>query len=114
MSAPLNIAQASRLVDKSFQQVFSKTSTPEMKLKSYFNYRTTSDYFEKDTGLSGLSEAEFNDENGVVIADVPIQTNAKTYTQNQIDAMVSYTKQMWAFGIKKRDLNNVASELKRA
>jgi hypothetical protein len=114
MSAPLNIAQASRLVDKSFQRVFEKTSEPEMKLKSYFNYRTTTDYFEKDTGLSGLSEAEFNDENGVVIADVPIQTYAKTYTQNQIDAMVSYTKQMWAFGIKKRDLNNAASELKRA
>jgi hypothetical protein len=114
MSAPLNIAQASRLVDKSFQNIFEKTSTPELKLKSFFNFRTTTDYYEKDSGLSGLGEAEFNDENGVVIVDVPVQTFAKTYTQNQIDHMVSYTKQMWAFGIKKRDLDNVAQELRRA
>ena len=114
MSAPLNIAQASRLVDKSFQNVWEKTSEPEPAFKSYFNFRTTTDYYEKDSGLSGLGEADFVDENGVVVADVPIQTYAQTYTQNQVDYLVSYTKRMWAFGIKKRDLDNVAQELKRS
>ncbi len=114
MSAPLNIAQASRLVDKSFQNIFEKASAPEQKFKQYFNFRTTTDYYEKDSGLSGLSEADFVDENGVVVADTPIQTNAKTYTQNQVDHLVSYTKMMWVFGIKKRDLNNIARELKRS
>ncbi len=114
MSAPLNIAQASRLVDKSFQKIFEKSSAPEQKLKSYFNFRETSDYYEKDSGLSGLSEADFVDENGVVVADTPIQTNAKTYTQEQVDHLVSYTKKMWVFGIKKRDLDNIARELKRS
>ena len=114
MSAPLNIAQAARLVDKSFQNIWSKASTPEQKFKKFFNFRTTTDYYEKDSGLSGLSEADFVDENGVVVADSPIQTYAKTYTQNQVDHLVSYTKRMWVFGIKKRDLNNVASELKNA
>lgn len=114
MSAPLNIAQASRLVDLSFQNIFEKSSMPEEKFKSYFNFRTTSDYYEKDSGLSGLGEADFVDENGVVSVDTPIQTNAKTYTQNQVDHMVSYTKLMWVFGIKKRDLDNIARELKRS
>ncbi len=114
MSAPLNIAQASRLVDLSFQKIFEKSSAPEPKFKEYFNFRTTSDYYEKDSGLSGLGEADFVDENGVVVADVPIQTYAKTYTQNQVDHMVSYTKLMWVFGIKKRNLDNIAKELKAA
>ncbi len=112
MSAPLNIAQASRLVDLSFQKIFEKSAAPEEKFKSYFNFRTTSDYYEKDSGLSGLSEADFVDENGVVVADTPIQTYAKTYTQEQVDHLVSYTKKMWVFGIKKRDLDNIAKELK--
>lgn len=114
MSAPLNIAQASRLVDKSFQNIFEKASAPEQKFKKYFNFRTTSDYYEKDSGLSGLGEADFVDENGVVVADTPIQTNAKTYTQNQVDHLVSYTKRMWVFGIQKRNLDNIAKELKRS
>lgn len=113
-SAPLNIGQASRLVDLSFQKKYMKTSTPEPMYKKYFNYRTTSDYYEKDTGLSGLGEADFVDENGVVVADVPIQTNQKTYEQNQVDHMVSFTKKMWKFGIKKNDLDRFSKELKNS
>lgn len=112
MSAPLNISQASRLLDLSFQKKYLKTSTPDPMYKKYFNYRTTSDYYEKDTGLSGLGEADFVDENGVVIVDTPIQTNSKTYTQNGVDYMVSFTKRMWKFGIKKNDLDKFAKELK--
>lgn len=58
MSAPLTIAQASDLVDLSIQKVFMKTSDPEAKFKSYFNFRTTMDELEKDSSLSGLSEAD--------------------------------------------------------
>lgn len=114
MSAPLSIGQASDLLDLSIQKIFSKTSEPESKYKQYFNFRTTTDYYEKDSGLSGLGEADFVDENGVVTVDVPIQTYDKTYTQNQVDYMVSFTKRMWVFGIKKRDVNNFSAELKRS
>lgn len=72
-SAPMNIDQASDLLDLSIQNIFPKTSEPEVKYKSYFNFRTTSDYYEKDSSLSGLGEADFVDENGVVTVDVPIQ-----------------------------------------
>ncbi len=112
MSAPLNLDQASDLLDLSIQKIFPKTSVPEPKYKQFFNFRTTSDYYEKDSGISGLGEADFVDENGVVTVDVPIQTYKKTYTQNQVDYMVSFTKRMWVFGIKKRDVNNFTKELK--
>ena len=61
MSAPLSLSQAADLIDLSIQKVFSKTSEPEAKYKKYFNYRTTTDYYDKDSSLSGLSEADFVD-----------------------------------------------------
>lgn len=112
--APLNIAQAADLVDLSIQNIYKKTTVPEPKYKKYFNYRTTSDLYEKDSSLSGLGEADFVDENGVVAVDVPIQGYDKTYTQNQVNHMVTFTKMMWRFGIKKRQLDFFAQELKAA
>ena len=73
MSAPLNLAQAADLIDVSIQKVFMKTSEPEAQYKKYFNYRTTTDYYEKDSSFSGLLEADFVDENGVVVVDTPVQ-----------------------------------------
>jgi hypothetical protein len=73
MSAPYNIAQAADLVDLSIQNVFSKTSTPEAQYSKYFNVRSTTDYYEKDSSLSGLGEAEFVDENAIILSDTPTQ-----------------------------------------
>ena len=78
MSAPLNIAQAADLVDLSIQKVFAKTSEPEAQYKKYFNFRTTEDYYDKDSSLSGITEADFVDENGVISDDVPVQGYDKT------------------------------------
>ena len=112
MSAPLNLAQGADLVELSIQKVFPKTSDPTLMYPKYFNVRKTSDYYEKDSSLSGLGEADFVDENSVIISDVPVQGYDKTYTQNMVGAIVSFTYKMWKFGIKKRDLDNTASELK--
>lgn len=76
-TAPLNIAQAADLVDKSIQNIWLKTSTPEEQYKKYFYFRTTTDYYEKDSGLSGLGVANFVDENAVISSDVPLQTYDK-------------------------------------
>jgi len=111
-TAPLNIAQAADLVDISIQNVFEKSSEPELMYPKYFNVRKTDDYYEKDSSLSGLGEADFVDENGVIISDVPVQGYDKTYTQAMVGTIVPFTYQMWKFGIKKRDLDNVAKELK--
>ena len=112
--APLNIAQAGDLVDLSIQKVFMKTSEPEVMYPKYFNVRSTEDLYDKDSSLSGLGEAEFVDENSAIQSDVPIQGNDKTYTQEMVGIIVPFTFKMWKFGIKKRDLNNVAKELKAA
>lgn len=114
MSAPLNIAQAADLVDLSIQDVYDKSSEPDVNFKKFFNFRKTEDYFEKDSSLSGLGEADFVDENGVIISDTPVQGYKKTYTQNMVAVIVPFTFKMWKFGIKKRDLDNVARELKAA
>lgn len=112
--APLSIDQAADLVDLSIQKVFSKTSEPEVMYPKYFNVRSTEDYLEKDSSLSGLGEADFVDENAAIVSDTPIQGYDKTYTQNMVGVIVPFTWKMWKFGIKKRDLNNVAKELKAA
>lgn len=114
MSAPYNIAQAADLVDLSIQKIFTKSSEPEVMYPKYFNVRSTDDYYEKDSSLTGLGEADFVDENSVIISDTPVQGNDKTYTQNMVGVIIPFTHRMWKFGIKKRDLNNVATELKAA
>ena len=112
--APLNIAQAADLVDLSIQKVFEKSSEPEVLYPKYFKTRKTEDYYEKDSSLSGLGEADFVDENGVIVSDVPVQGYKKVYTQNMVGLIVPFTFQMWKFGIKKRDLDNVSRELKQS
>ena len=94
MSAPLNIAQAADLVDLSIQKVFQKTAEPENTYSKYFNVRSTEDYYDKDSSLSGLTQADFVDENGTIFSDVPVQGYKKTYTQNMVGIIVSFTFQM--------------------
>jgi hypothetical protein len=114
MPAPMNIAQAADTVDLSVQKMWLKSSDPEPMYKKYFNYRKTEDLYDKDSSITGLSIADFNPENGVIVADVPVQGFKKTYTQTQVDIMTSYTQLMWRFGIKKRDLQNIVDELRNA
>lgn len=110
----MNIAQAADLVDLSIQKVYPKASEPTLTYPKYFNVRKTEDYLEKDSSLSGLGEADFVDENGVLISDTPVQGYKKTYTQNMVGVIVPFTFKMWKFGIKKRDLDNASKELKRS
>lgn len=112
MPAPLTISQAADLVDLSIQKVFPKSSEPEAQYKNYFNFRKTDDYFDKDSSLSGLGEADFVDENAVITSDIPVQGFDKTYTQNMVGIIVPFTFKMWKFGITKRRLDSTAKELK--
>lgn len=114
MAAPLNIGQIADAVNISIQKYFKKDSEVELQLKKYFNFRTTEDLYEKDSGQTGLSEATFTAENAVITEDAPIETFDKTYTQEQMDASATYTYMAWKFGIKKRKLQNISSEITRA
>lgn len=93
-SAPMNIQQAKDTVDLSIQKMFLKSSDPAVDYKKYFNYRTTEDYYEKDSGLSGLGEADFVSENATIFSDDPVQTYKQTYTQAMVGMIVPFTFQM--------------------
>ena len=94
--------------------MFKKDAAVELQLKKYYNFRETEDLIEKDSSLSGLSEATFTEENAEITEDVPIQGYDQTYTQEAVDILVPFSYQSWKFGIKKRKLNNIATEITRA
>lgn len=114
MSAPLTLAQAVDLTDVAIQDIYLKESKLEKKSKydKYFNVVTgVTDYYSKDSSLSGLGEAARIAENAVVTSEVPVQGYDKTYTQVEFGKMMPVTKRMWKFGIKKRDLTRVVQSL---
>jgi hypothetical protein len=114
MASPLNVGQVADLTDLSMQKIFKKEAQNPVQYKMYYNFRTTEDYLEKDSSLSGLKEAEFTAENAEIQEDVPIQGFDKTYTQTAVDILVPFSYQVWKFGIKKRQLGNVAKEINNA
>ena len=114
MSSPLNLGQIADTTNKAIQKMFKKDAVVELQLKKYYNFRETEDLIEQDSSLSGLSEATFTDENAEITEDTPIQGYDKSYTQESVDILVPFSYKAWKFGIKKRKLNNIATEINRA
>lgn len=114
MSAPLTLAEAVDLTDVAIQDIYLKESKLE-KTRVYDKYFNTvtgvTDYYLKDSSLSGLGEAARITENAVITSEVPVQGYDKTYTQVEFGKMLPVTKRMWKFGIKKRDLTRVVKSL---
>ncbi len=114
MPSPLNLAQVADTTNKAIQKMFKKEAKVPLALKKYYNFRTTEDYIDKDSSLSGLKEAEFTAENAQILEDVPIQGYDQTYTQDAVDIVVPFSYRVWKFGIKKRKLDNIAKEINNA
>lgn len=114
MSAPLTLGQAVDLTDVAIQDIYLKESKLEKSpvYSKYYNVVTgVTDYYLKDSSLSGLGEAARISENAVVTSEIPVQGYDKTYTQVEFGKMLPVTKKMWKFGIKKRDLTRVVKSL---
>lgn len=113
---PFSLGAAADLVDKSIQTLFIKGSEGESQLfKQYYNVVTgVTDYYEKDSSLTGLGYAGRITENAVIIAQSPLQGYDKTYTQVQFGTLLSVTWAMWYFGIKKRNLEALVQEARNA
>lgn len=114
MAAPLTLGQAVDLTDVAIQDIYLKESKLEKKpvYNKYFNVVSgVTDYYLKDSSLSGLGEAARITENAVVTSEVPVQGYDQTYTQVEFGKMLPVTKRMWKFGIKKRDLERVVKSL---
>lgn len=112
---PLTLNDAADLIDVSIQDIFLKGSVKNPLFEQYYNVETgVQDYYVKDSSLSGLSYAGRIVENAAVTAQSPVQGFDKTYTQVQYGILLSFTKPMWFFGIKKRNLERITAEARKA
>ena len=116
MASPLTIGQAADAVDRAIQKYFLKD---DMKKEEYFRkfYNVTTgvtDYYMKDSGLSGLGSASRVVESATITAESPVQTFDQTYTQVLYSKLMGFSWHMWKFGIKKRDITRVVNALKDA
>jgi len=116
MPNPLTLSDAADLIDVSIQEIFLKGSEKESQLyKQICNVETgVTDYYLKDSSLTGLSYAGRIIENAAVTAQSPVQGFDKTYTQVQFGVLLSFTKPDWFFGIKKRNLTRITQEAVKA
>jgi len=112
MPNPLTLSDAADLIDLSVQDIFLKGSEAQSRYyEQYYNVETgVVDYYVKDSSLTGLGYASRIVENASVVASSPVQGFKKTYTQVQFGSLISFSKSMWFFGIKKRDLQQVTQE----
>lgn len=116
MANPLSLSDAADLLDLSIQDIWLKGSETEGTLYTqYYNVESgVTDYYVKDSSLTGLGYAGRIVENAAVTAQSPVQGFDKTYTQVQFGTLLSFTKFMWYFGIKKRNLEQLTSEARKA
>lgn len=116
MPVPFTIGDAADLVDVSIQKIWLKGSEKETRdFAEYYGVETgVEDYYLKDSSLSGLGYASRILENAVITSESPVQGYDKTYTQVFYGKILPFTKRMWKFGIKKRDLENITQELRAA
>src|SRR3990167_5416025 len=116
MPNPISLTDAADLIDVSIQDIFLKGSEKESRMfEQYYNTETgVVDYYLKDSSLSGLGYAGRIVENAAITAASPVQGFDKTYTQVQFGVLLSFTKPMWFFGIKKRNLQRISDEARKA
>lgn len=117
MPNPLNISDAADLTDPAIQEIWLKGGqmTKQTYYEKYYNVETgVTDYTLRDSSLSGLGYASRVVENAVITSESPVQGFDKSYTQVRYAKVLSFTHQMWVFGIKKRNLERVTTELRRA
>ncbi len=116
MPNPLVLADAVDLYNNAIQNVWVKGSEtfPEQ-YKQYYNVESgVVDYETKDSSLTGLGYAGRIVENAAVTAASPVQGFDKTYTQVEYGVLMSFSKMVWRFGIKKRKIENIVNEAKAA
>lgn len=116
MATPFTLSEAADLIDVSIQDIWLKGSEKESRMfEQYYNVETgVVDYYMKDSSLTGLGYAGRVVENAAITAASPVQGFDKTYTQVQFGVILSFSKHLWFFGIKKRDLERITVEARKA
>lgn len=75
MASPLTIGQASDLVDVAIQKIFYKNDLPkEDYFRKVYNVTTgVTDYYTKDSSLSGLGAASRVVQSATIVSESPVQ-----------------------------------------
>ena len=115
MPNPLQISDAVDLTDLAIQDIWLKGSEQETRIfEQFYNVESVTDYLVKDSSLSGLGYAGRVVENAAITSQSPVQGFDRTFTQVQHGVILSFSKMMWMFGIKKRNLEQITQEARRA
>src|SRR3990167_830626 len=117
MPIPFALGHAADLTNVAIQRIWLKASSIQKVtyFDKFFNVeRWITDRLMRDSSITGLGEAARLPEQGIVVGEAPVQGYDQTYTQVEYGKLLSVTKQMWKFGIKKRDLESVTQELRNA
>ena len=115
MPNPLSISDAVDLTNVAIQEVWLKGSESNRQFDQYYNVETgVVDYQVIDSSMGGLGFAGKIVENAAVTAASPVQGFDKTYTQVQYGVLISFTKMVWFFGIKKRKIEEIVNEARKA
>jgi len=114
-SVPMTLDLAGDLIDLAIQRIAPKmTNLEEENFSKFYNVESTDDYLDKDSSLSGFSEAARMTENAIITSESPVQGFDQTYTQLFHGKMGQFTLYDWKYGIKKRKLEGVVRDLKRS
>lgn len=116
MPNPLSVADAVDLTNLAIKDIWVKGSEKESRLyEQYYNVETgIVDYEVKDSSISGLGYAGRIVENATITSASPVQGFDKTFTQVQYGIVMSFTKMVWYFGIKKRKIEDIVNEARSA
>jgi hypothetical protein len=115
-SIPFTTGASPDLLNKAIQNIWLKVKDVETDhYKKYYNVVTgVTDYYTKDSSLSGMGLASRILDNAVITAESPIEGYDQTYTQVHYGKLLRVSKMMWFFGIKKRDLTRITSQVRQA
>lgn len=115
MPNPLVLSDAVDLTNLAVQEIWLKGSEKNPLYEQYFNVESgVVDYLTTDSSISGLGYAGRIQENAAVTAASPVQGFDKTYTQVQYGILMSFTKMVWFFGIKRRKIEAIVQEARKA
>ena len=100
MPVPFSISAAADLTNKAIQRIWLKHSTVHKTtyFDKYVNLESgITDRVFQDSSITGLGQASRIPEQGIVVAEAPIQGFDKSYTQVEFGKLLPVTKQMLTF-----------------
>lgn len=113
MAVPYTISQVNDATNLAIQRLWPKMTDLEVEnYRLIYNAESTEDYIDRDSSVSGFSQAARLTDGAIITAESPVQNFDQTYTQVAHANMAVFTFYNWKYGIQRRDLEGVVKDLK--